>query len=170
MLFKGWKNAKAQGEQIVGMKMILDSQVKEIEQLKKEIQEKDLKLESKAKEEKLLAQKQNVLANRNTAEEKLPKRVKDIIASNALVYGVKDVRLMQCTVYYESGGRDEAVGDSGDAVGVAQYHLATFLGHRKQMGLSAIDLRTNTEASIQAMAFSISNGGIGNWTAHKKCI
>lgn len=169
-LFKGIQRVNAQNRQIIDMKSILDKQIKDIQQLQKDIKEKDLKLESKAKEEKLLAQKQAVLANRNKAEENLPVRVKNIIASNALVYGVKDVRLIECTVFHESGGRDEAVGDSGDAIGVAQYHLATFLGHRKQMGLPAIDLRKNTEASIQAMVYSISKGGIGNWSARTKCI
>jgi len=144
--------------------------LKENEKLKEEIKVKDQKLQSKAEEEARYAYQQWILRNRQLAEQKLPEKVKDIIVQYANTYGVKDTRLIQCIVYYESGGRDEAVGDNGDAIGVAQYHLATFLGHRKQIGLSQIDLRKDTNASIQCMVFSISRGGIGNWTARYKCI
>ena len=143
--------------------------IKENESLKNQIIEKDLKLEAKAEEQRQLAHKQNILERRNIAEEKLPEEVKGLITKYANIYGVKDIRLMNCIVFNESGGRDEAVGDSGKAKGVAQYHLATFLGHRKQMGLPQIDLREDTNASLEAMMFSISNGGIGNWSARLKC-
>jgi hypothetical protein len=143
---------------------------KENENLKEEIKIKDAKLQSKAEEQAKFARQQWILNNRNLAEKKLPEEVKGLIVKHASAYGVKDVRLMQCIVFNESGGRDEAVGDSGKAIGVAQYHLATFLGHRRQMGLPQVDLRKNTNASIEAMMFSISRGGIGNWSARTKCI
>jgi predicted Holliday junction resolvase-like endonuclease len=143
---------------------------KENEQLKQEIKDKDAKLQSKAQEQAKFARQQWIINNRQLAEEKLPEEVKTAIAQHCNTYGVKDTRLMQCIVYNESGGRDEAVGDNGDAIGVAQYHLATFLGHRRQMGLPQVDLRKDTNASLQAMMFSISRGGIGNWTARTKCM
>jgi len=143
--------------------------IEENENLKSQIIEKDLKLEAKAEEERLLAHKEKVMENRNIAEEKLPQEVKDLIVKHANAYGVKDIRYMECIVFNESGGRSEAIGDSGLAVGACQYHLATFLGHRKQMGLPLVDLRKDTDACLQAMMFSISNGGIGNWSARLKC-
>jgi len=145
--------------------------LKENEQLKEEIKDKDNKLKAKAEEQRKLAYKQWVLANRQLAENRLPEPVKDLIVKHANTYNVeKDVRLIQCIVFNESGGRNEATGDNGDAVGVAQYHLATFLSHRRQLGLPEVDLRRDANASIQAMTFSISRGGIGNWTARWKCI
>lgn len=135
-----------------------------------EIEEKDKQLQAKREEEILFANKQIVIANRDIADEHLPENVKKTIKKYANEYGVEDLRLMECIVFNESGGRSEAIGDSGKAVGVAQYHLATFLGHRRQMGLPQEDLRTDIDASIQAMMFSVSRGGIGNWTARHKCI
>ena len=143
--------------------------IKENEELKSQIIEKDLKLEAKAEEKRLLAHKQKVIKNRDIAEEKLPQEVKDLVIKHANAYGVKDIRYMECIVFNESGGRSEAIGDHGLAVGACQYHLATFLGHRKQMGLPLADLRKDTDACLQAMMFSISNGGIGNWSARLKC-
>jgi hypothetical protein len=143
---------------------------KEIQELKDKILELNSKLEAKAKEEAIYAHQQSIITNRNNAEKNLPTEVKDLVAKYASIYGVEDIRLMDCIIYHESGGRDEVVGDSGAAKGVCQYHLATFLGHRKQMGLEEIDLRTDTEASIQAMMFSISHGGIENWMARTYCM
>lgn len=158
-LLKGWEDTN----------QLLQKQREENKQLKQDIQEKDRQLQVKAEEEVQFAHQQWILNNRQIAEEKLPQKVKTVITKYAKAYEVRDTRLINCIVYHESGGRDEAVGDSGDAIGVAQYHLDTFLGHRKQMGLSVEDLRSNTEASIQAMLFSISRGGIGNWSARTKC-
>jgi len=144
--------------------------MKKNEELEKDIILKDKKLKAKAEEQAKFAHQQWILENRQMAEKKLPEEVKCLISKYADTYGVKDIRFMQCIVFKESGGRDEAVGDSGKAIGVAQYHLATFLGHRKQMGLTQVDLRKDTEASIQAMMFSVGRGGVGNWSARVKCI
>lgn len=144
--------------------------IKENEKLKNEIKEKDLKLQAKLKEEEEKIHRQKVIKNRDIAEEKLPQPVKDLIVKHANTYGVEDIRFMECIVFNESGGRSEAIGDNGKAIGACQYHLATFLGHRKQMGLPLVDLRKNTDACLQAMMFSISNGGIGNWSARLKCV
>lgn len=138
--------------------------------LKEKILQKDKALKIKAEIDKKLAQKQYIAINRATADEKLPGEVKQIINKYSSQYGISDVGLMKCTVFNESGGRSEAIGDSGLAVGACQYHLATFLGHRRQMGLPVVDLRADTDACIQAMSFSVSRGGIGNWTAAKKCM
>jgi hypothetical protein len=142
----------------------------ELKLKQEEIEDKDKQLQAKRDEEVMFANQQRILVNRDTAEEKLPEYVKETIKKYADEYGVEDLRLMECIVFNESGGRSEAIGDSGKAIGVAQYHLATFLGHRRQMGLPQEDLRTDIDASIQAMMFSVSRGGIGNWTARHKCI
>lgn len=147
-----------------------NKQIEENKKLKEQIKDLNGKLQAKAEEERRYAQQQYVIASRNKATQSLTPEVKGLIAKYAGVYQYPDTRLVECIVWNESGGRDEAVGDSGAARGVAQYHLATFLGHRRQMGLSQEDLRTDTESSIQAMLFSISRGGIGNWTARHKCM
>lgn len=144
--------------------------LQENEELKYEIEEKDKQLETKAKEKAKFAQQQWILTNRDKAEKTLPKEVKTLIAQYANIYGVKDTGLIECIISKESGGSDEAVGDNGSYIGVAQYNLGTFLGHRRQMGLPQVDLRKDTEASIEAMLFSISRGGIGNWPTKSKCI
>jgi low affinity Fe/Cu permease len=149
-----------------------DIKIKDTEnqELKDQIEELNNKLEAKSAEQARYARQEWILANRDSAEKNLPTEVKGLVTKYASVYGVEDTRLMNCIIYFESGGRDEAVGDNGAARGVCQYHLGTFLGHRRQMGLSQEDLRTDTESSIQAMLFSVSRGGIGNWTARTKCM
>jgi cell division protein FtsB len=156
---------KQQKEEI---KQIQDIHIKTIKDFKDK--EKDYKKEiEKLKEKASIKQKQEQSFTSGWDKiEVLPDNVKQTIKKYSSIYGV-DQLLVQCIVANESSGRAEAVGDSGLAVGVSQYHLATFLGHRKQMGLSQEDLRTDIEASIQAMCWSISNGGIGNWTARWKC-
>jgi hypothetical protein len=163
-LYKWTAFAMTNDKNLNYMKMIIQNQSKDIEQLKQDIQKKDAELQAKAEEKARFARQQWIIANRNEAEVRLSDEVKGLVAKYADAYGIKDKRMVECIILHESGGRDEAVGDSGNAKGVAQYHLATFMGHRRQMGLSQDDLRTDTEASIQAMAFSISHGGIGNWT------
>lgn len=76
---------------------------------------------------------------------------------------------IECLVARESGGRTLAVGDNGAAVGVAQYHLGTFLSHRRQMGLTQEDLRTNKEESIKTMTWAIANGYGPHWTSWGGC-
>ncbi len=176
-LWKGYTYAQGIIYNLKETKDILEKQqeynlelFEENEQLKEEIKDKDKKLKVKAEEQVKYAHQQWILKNRQMAEQKLPEEVKTTIAKYANVYGVEDTRLIQCIVFYESGGREEAIGDNGKAIGVAQYHLATFLGHRKQLGLPQVDLRKDTDASIQCMIFSISKGGIGNWTARSKCL
>jgi hypothetical protein len=176
-LFKGWQIVRAMNRQLDEVGTVLKNQqdnslklFKENEKLKEEIKVKDKELQSKAEEERRFAYQQWILRNRNKAEATLPQEVKTLITQHANTYGVKDIRLMECIVFNESGGRDEAVGDNGAAIGVAQYHLDTFLGHRRQMGLPQVDLRKDTNASLQAMMFSVSRGGIGNWTARLKCV
>ena len=97
--------------------------------------------------------------------------IKQLVTKYTSIYGIaKDTQLVECIIFNESGGDPNAVGDNGTSIGVCQYKLSTFLSHRKQMGLSEEDLRRDPDASIQAMAWSISRGGIGNWTTRYKCI
>jgi len=138
--------------------------------LKEEIEKKDAELQARAEEKAKFAQQQHILANRDKADANLPEYIKCLVDKYADKYGVEDKRMISCIIFYESGGISDAKGDRGAAIGVAQYHIGTFLGHRRQMGLSEEDLRTNPEASIDAMLFSISRGGIGNWTARRSCV
>jgi len=138
--------------------------------LKDEIEKKNADLQAKADEQAKFAQQQKILVNRDKSEQHLPEYIKNLVDKYCDTYGVADKRLVSCIIFHESGGNTDAVGDNGAAVGVAQYHIGTFLSHRRQMGLSEEDLRTDAEASIRAMLFSISRGGIGNWTARYACM
>ena len=158
-------------QEIKELKQINKQQIKNTEDFIKE--NKNLKDKIKDLEKKASIKKQTIIASASysTGWAKvgvLTDNVKQVIAKYSSTYGV-DKDLVECIVANESSGRSDAVGDNGAAIGLAQYHLATFLGHRKQMGLSQEDLRTDIEASIQAMCWSISNSGIGNWTARWKC-
>ena len=140
----------------------IDNLLKEKKEMKKEM--RDLK-------DKLTYQNQTsaVLASGWSKVSQLPKNVKETIAKYSKIYNVNRP-LVECVVANESGGRYDAVGDNSLAVGVSQYYLPTFLAHRRQLGKSEEDLRMDVDASIEAMCFSISRGGIGNWSARVKCI
>lgn len=109
------------------------------------------------------------MAQRTKAEKYLPAEIKNIIMKYASIYKV-DSALCKCIVFRESRGNPKAVGDYGAAIGACQYHLRTFLSHRRQMNLPAIDLREDPEESIQAMAWAISKGYGSAWTSHANCI
>ena len=141
----------------------------QIDNLLKEKERKDKEIQELKKKITYQEQRNQIVATGWEKVKVLPKNVKSVIAKYSEIYNVNQP-LIECIVANESEGRYNAIGDNGDAVGVGQFHLATFLGFRKQMGLSQKDLRTDIEASIQAMCWSISQGGIGNWTARFKCV
>jgi hypothetical protein len=90
------------------------------------------------------------------------------IEKYAAEYGVS-VRYLVCIAKNESGFNPEAVGDSGRAVGVAQWHLGSWQFMREKMGLSTDDLRTCPEESIRTMAFAIANGYSHWWSVSDEC-
>jgi len=82
--------------------------------------------------------------------------LKNIVVKYANQYNVNP-QLIECIVQKESSGNPYA--ENGPYIGLAQYCLPTFLSHRKKMGLPVKDLRTDPEASIQALSWAISQGG-----------
>lgn len=78
-----------------------------------------------------------------------------------------DEDLVGCIVQEESRGNPLAVGDSGKAVGVAQFHLPTWKMFREKMGLSTIDQRNNANEAIRTLTWALSNGYGYHWTPYK---
>ena len=75
--------------------------------------------------------------------------------------------LLHCVIDHESDYREQAVGDSGKAVGVAQFWIGTWQDFRKKMGKSTEDERDNPKEAIDTLAWAISNGLGSHWTAIK---
>lgn len=82
----------------------------------------------------------------------------------ASLYGANATELrkvMRC----ESGGRQSAVGDGGLAIGVYQYHRATFTNLSKKLGEQ---LNIDSEHDqIKLTAWAFANGHGNNWTAYR---
>jgi hypothetical protein len=83
-------------------------------------------------------------------------------------YGVS-VRYLTCIAREESRFNSEAVGDSGKARGVYQFHLGTWQSFRRQMGLSTEDLRTDEEEATRTTAWAISKNLDGHWSVADEC-
>ena len=78
-------------------------------------------------------------------------------------YGV-DEEFALCVAVNESSLDPLAVGDSGKAVGLFQWHLGSWRIMRKKMGLSTVDQRLNPEESARTAMFAIANGYSHWWT------
>jgi hypothetical protein len=74
-----------------------------------------------------------------------------------------------CIAFRESGFRENAIGDSGLARGIFQFHLPTWQSFRKQMGESTKDTRISAYDSIQTFAWALSKGYDAHWTASRYC-
>jgi len=130
----------------------VDQKDKEIQDLKNQIQEKDIQINN----------------YQNRSYKRLDIDATNLVAKYSAVYQV-DRTLLECVVNNESGGNPYAIGDSRNAVGTAQYHLGTFKSHRKQMGLSTADLRTDADESMKTMTWAIAKGYGPAWTAYRNC-
>jgi soluble lytic murein transglycosylase-like protein len=107
------------------------------------------------------------LAESYQANEK--KTTEELINEYSEKYQVR-ADLVRCIIFNESGFRATAVGDSGKAVGLAQFHLGTWQSFRKQMGESQEDLRKDPEESIKTLVWALSQGYNNHWTPCKKGI
>jgi soluble lytic murein transglycosylase-like protein len=87
----------------------------------------------------------------------------DLVTFYAKQYGV-NVSLAHCIANAESAYQSGAVGDSGKAVGVYQFHHATWRGWRKKMGRSTKDTRFVAKDNIETAMFVMSKGGYKNWS------
>ncbi len=94
-------------------------------------------------------------------------KVEETITELTEFYGNKfevEPSYLRCIIWFESRNDAEAVGDSGKAVGLCQFHLGTFLGFRKQMGLSQEDLRRDKAESVKVLAWAISKNYDHHWS------
>ena len=99
-----------------------------------------------------------------TPEEiKVEETIDELILYYSDKFGV-DADYIRCIVWFESRNDAEAVGDSGKAVGLCQFHLGTFLGFRKQMGLSQEDLRRDKAESVKVLAWAIQKNYDHHWS------
>jgi len=144
-------------------------QLDETQKLMEENKELDEELkDTKEKLEAKMNTPVTVASARVTTIKPLPEEIKQIIATHADNYGVNR-KYCECIISLESGGRPEAVGDNGAAVGVAQYHLGTYLADARRVGLPVKDDRTNPDTSIQAMTAALARGEDSKWTASRSC-
>lgn len=134
----------------------------------KEGKEKELK-ETKEKLETKLNRPLSIGAARITQARPLNNEIKAMVAKHADAYGVNRA-YCECIVTIESGGNSEAVGDRGAAIGVAQYHLKTYLADAQRVGLPVQDDRKDADKSILAMSAALSRGEDSKWTDYWKCI
>lgn len=98
------------------------------------------------------------------AVEVYPETVDQMIADASKEFGVSKY-LLHCILEKESNYRADAVGDSGKAVGMAQFWPATWSGFRKLMG-EEISERTNPRQAIRTLAWALKDGRGRNWTPY----
>lgn len=151
------------------LKQFNQQQIEETEKLIQEKHELEQELEQTKEElEAKLNKPVTVATAKVTANKPLPEEIKGYVATYADQYGVNR-KYQECIITCESGGNSEAVGDHGAAVGVAQYHLGTYLADAKRAGLPVQDDRRDPEKSVQAMAAALSRGEDSKWTASQYC-
>lgn len=161
ILFLFWRQNQIKGKDYQELKYKHEQQLEEYQDLMEQKYELEKKLEE-------LENKPPAVIYRYKSQGLSPE-IKAIVAKYASVYEV-DQSLMECMVNWESGGNSNAISPSGEYVGVAQYCLSTFLAHRRYLGLSEEDLRTNPDASIQLLAAALARGEGGHWpTAYPAC-
>ncbi len=90
--------------------------------------------------------------------------VDSIIADASDKYGVPRY-VLHCVAYHESRYNQNAVGDDGKAVGIAQFWKRTWIGFQRLRNRPETISRTNLRESIDALAWAIADGrGEHNWT------
>ena len=78
-------------------------------------------------------------------------------------------QMVSCIIEKESSWNAQAIGDSGLALGLAQFHRGTYIRFRKKMGLSAKDERTDKAEAIKTLVWGLSQGLGSHWTAYGRC-
>jgi len=94
----------------------------------------------------------------------------DLIAKMATKYNVHRYTL-HCVLFHESNYNENAVGDSGKAVGAAQIWPETFIRIRKMCDLGEGE-RTDFYDSLETLACGLSKGRGSEWSPVKlgKCL
>ena len=72
-----------------------------------------------------------------------------------------------CILFNESHFKSSAVGDNGKAVGMAQFHLPTWISFRSKMGESVKDLRSDPEQAVKTLCWAVSQGLKYHWSPVK---
>lgn len=90
------------------------------------------------------------------------------IETECYIYGISPDYCF-CIIQKESNFKANSVGDSGKAVGIAQFWKGTWESMRKQMGASTKDTRISAYDSIQTFAWALSKGYDSHWTASRYC-
>ena len=94
--------------------------------------------------------------------------VTDLIEYYANLYGVdKDTALQVAKC--ESEFKTNAVGDSGKAYGVFQFHEPTFREFAKKFGDNTLEYK-NTSHSIELAMWALSQGKGSNWSCYNKLV
>mgnify|MGYP001607984416 CR=1 FL=1 len=91
--------------------------------------------------------------------------MKELIEFYADMYGVKRevaLKVAQC----ESEFKTTAVGDSGKAYGVFQFHKPTFTEFSQKFGDESLEYK-NVEHSIELAMWAISHGMGHHWTCYR---
>ena len=96
------------------------------------------------------------------AVEVYPETIDQMISDASQEFQIEKFRL-HCILYHESRYNPEAIGDSGKAVGIAQFWSATWKGFRKLMN-EEVGVRTDARESIRTLAWALADGRGGNWT------
>lgn len=87
---------------------------------------------------------------------------KIMVQGIAEAFGVDPV-IALLVVEYESSWNPEAVGDSGAAVGLYQWHLPSWELVRKHMGASLEDLRSSPVESTITTMYAWKRMGLQHW-------
>lgn len=93
--------------------------------------------------------------------------IKAYIDLEATKMGV-DATLIQKIIACESGYNGRAVGDSGSAVGLAQFWPETFTRMQRQSGIDPNALRPDYRAQIKILIWAVKNGHGPEWTCFTK--
>lgn len=89
--------------------------------------------------------------------------IRAYIALEASKQGV-DASFVDKIVKCESSYNGRAVGDSGNAVGLAQFWPETFTRMSKQAGIDPMYLRPDYRSQIKTLVWAVKNGHEREWT------
>jgi len=166
MVRNAWDTKNDQMYRLEQEQRNLEQEKDRLEQQLKELEEKIQSYNLQKQQEE--ARMQSVPVNIKDKIVNLPQYIKDLVTNYATKNNVnKD--MCKCIIAKESGGDSNAIGDNGDAFGIVQYHLGTFLADRRDASLSQVDLRGDPEASIEAMTYAIARGRGGAWSTFGYC-
>ncbi len=76
--------------------------------------------------------------------------------------------VVYCILDHESDWDSGAIGDNGDAVGIAQFHLDTWIWMRGLMGADTADSRADPVEAIRTLCWAMANDLSSHWTAYRK--